>query len=130
MKQLRLKTVTLVAIICMTRPSDLAPYISSSEDLRITPIVVLSLDNIDFYTNGSVSIHFWGIKNDSTRSGFEVNIPPNSNRILDPGQCLNDYMDRTCELRPSETKPLFIFLKPQYKTLKADTIGHVFEEAI
>ena len=62
----------------MTRPSNLAPkgvISSSSEDLRTTPIV-LSLNNIDFCTDGSVSIDFWRIKNDSTRSGFEVNIPP------------------------------------------------------
>ena len=60
-----------------------------------------------------------------SRSTFRL-----SNRILDPVQCLKDYIDRTCEMRPSDTKPLFISLKPPNKALKADTIGYILEEAI
>ena len=118
------------ALICMTRPSDLAPkgVISScAEDIIISPIV---LGNIDFPVDGLQTINFWGIKNDSSRSGFEVNIPPNSNSVLDPVKCVKDYIDRTQEMRPSDTKPLFISLKKPYKTLKSDTIGHILEETI
>ena len=61
-KQLRLKSITLLALVCMTRPSDLAPKgvkSSRSEDSTTTQIV-LSLDNIVFCEDGSMTIHFWG----------------------------------------------------------------------
>ena len=110
LKRLRLKTVTLTALMCMTKLSDLAPkgVISScSEDLN-TSLIVLSLDNIDFCEDCSVTIHFWRIKSDSTWSGFEVNIPPNTNCNLDPVKCLKDYIDRKKDMGPCDTKPLFI----------------------
>ena len=88
---------------------------------------MLSLVNIDECEDGSVTNHFWGIKNDSTRSGFEVNIPPNTNFYLDPLKCLKDYIARTQDMRPCDTKPLFISLIQPYKALKSDTIGHILE---
>ena len=131
-KQLRLKSITLLALVCMNRPSDLAPRgvkSSRSEDSTTTQIV-LSLDNIVFCEDGSMTIHFWGIKNDTTRSGFEVNIPPNVNTVLDPVQCLKDYIHRTDSVRPRDTKPLFLSLNPPYEALKADTAGNILEDAI
>ena len=82
-KQLRMKTVTLLALVCMTRPSDLAPkgVNLNSRDLLVHNIV-LSLNNIQFMADNFLTIFFFGIKNDTSRSGFEVNIPPNEDDIV------------------------------------------------
>ena len=70
-KQLRMKTVTLLALVCMTRPSDLAPkgVNLDTRDLSVHNIV-LSVDNIHFMADNSLTIFFFGIKNDTSRSGF------------------------------------------------------------
>ena len=69
LKNLRMKTVTLIALTCMTRPSDLAPkgIHLYPKDLSIHNII-LSLDNIQFMPDNSLTIHFFGIKNDTSRS--------------------------------------------------------------
>lgn len=52
------------------------------------------------------------------------------NTVLDPVQCLKDYIHRTDSVRPRDTKPLFLSLNPPYKALKADTVGNILEDAI
>ena len=89
-KQLRMKTFTLLALVCMTRPSDLAlkGVNLSSRDISVHNIV-LSLDNIQFMVDNYLTIFFFGIKNDTSRSGFEVNITPNADAfVMDPVSCL------------------------------------------
>ena len=60
----------------MTRPSDLAPKgkIFKKESFAFENIV-FSVNNLRFMEDGSLTIRFFGIKNDSSRSGFEVNFP-------------------------------------------------------
>ena len=90
-----MKTVTLLALVCMTRPSDLAPkgVNLNSRDLSVHNIV-LSLENIQFMADNSLTTFFFGIKDDTSRSGFEVNIPLNADDIvMDPVSCLRTYID-------------------------------------
>ena len=59
--------------------------------------------------DSSLTIYFFGIKNDRSRSGFEVNIPANANVVvMNPLSCLRAYIDRTVAYRPTDTNPLFI----------------------
>ena len=132
LKNLRMKTVTLIALTCMTRPSDLAPkgIHLDPKDLSIHNII-LSLDNIQFMPDNSLTIHFFGIKNDTSRSGFEVNIPANTeDSVMDPVSCLRAYIDRTADHRPMDTKPLFLTLNAPYKALSSDTISKILDEVI
>ena len=66
LKDLRRKTVTLLALVFMARPSDLAPkgVVFNSKTLSVEK-TVLSTSDIQFNEDGSLSVTFWGIKNDS-----------------------------------------------------------------
>ena len=132
LKELRRKTVTLLSLVFMARPSDLAPkgVVFNSSTLSVEK-TVLSTDDIRFNEDGSLSITFWGIKNDSKRQGFEVTVHPNKDDILlDPVQCLKLYIEKTDEFRPKDTSPLFITLKAPYRAISSDTIGNILEESI
>ena len=132
LKDLRRKTVTLLALVFMARPSDLAPkgVVFNSKTLSVEK-TMLSTSDIQFNEDGSLSVTFWGIKNDSKRQGFEVTIHPNKNdNLSDPIKRLRLYIERTQEFRPKETNPLFITLKPPYHAISSDTIGNILEEAI
>ena len=132
LKELRRKTVTLLSLVFMARPSDLAPkgVVFNSSTLSVEK-TVLSTDDIRFNEDGSLSITFWGIKNDSKRQGFEVTVHPNKDDILlDPVRCLKLYIEKTDEFRPKDTSPLFITLKAPYRAISSDTIGNILEESI
>ena len=132
LKQLRMKAITLLALVCMTRPSDLAPkgVLLNTLDLTVNSIV-LSLDNVEFLPDKSLTILFFGIKNDTSRSGFEVNIPQNSNNhYIDPVSCLQCYIHRTQSVRPSDTKPVFLSLKAPFKAISSSTVANILDEVI
>ena len=61
LRRLRMKTLTLVALTCMTRPPDLAPkwVTLNKSDLTVNNIV-LTLDNVEFREDKSLTIHFLG----------------------------------------------------------------------
>ena len=75
-KRLRLKTLTLLSLVFMARPSDFAPkgrvFIVDS----LSPeSMVFNDSQVTFNEDGSMTINFFGIKNDTNRGGFEVRIP-------------------------------------------------------
>ena len=117
-----MKTVILLALVCMMRPSDLSPkgVNLDTRDLSVHNIV-LSMDNIQFMANNSLTISFFGITNDTSCSGFEVNFPPNLDDIIgDPVSCLREYIDRTTAVWPTDTKPLLPTLTPPYKAISSN----------
>lgn len=130
-KDLRMKTVTLLALVLMTRPSDLAPKakIFDTTDMSLKSIA-MTLNDIEFHQDGSLTVKFWGIKNDTNRQGFEVKVPKNKNLTMDPVECLKKYIEKTEPVRPTDTLPLFIALKSPYKAVGSDTIGTILEDAI
>ena len=76
-KQLRLKAITLLALNLMLRPSDIAlksmmynPFSGQLEPQLFTT------RQITFHNNGSESITFHGIQNDTSRYGFDVQLDP------------------------------------------------------
>lgn len=76
-KQLRLKAITLLALNLMLRLSDIAlksmmynPFSGQLEPQLFTT------RQITFHNNGSASITFHGIQNDTSRYGFDVQLDP------------------------------------------------------
>ena len=130
LKELRMKAVTLVALSFMIRPSDIAPRTELFDPVlsKISPYI-LSRKNVNFHTDGSLSLTFFGIKNDSNRSGFEVRIPPSENAKVDPVSTLKCYIERTSQLTSTDG-PVFLSLTKPYIGIKADTVSKIFLNAI
>ena len=78
--RLRQKAVTLLTLTAMCRPSDLAPRVGFMRD------------QIHFNDDGSMTVLFYGIKNDTDRHGFEVRIGRSECALTDPVLCLKDYI--------------------------------------
>lgn len=95
----------------MLRPSDIAPkgkYFSALDNSFSS--IVFSTDQIVFRDDGGMQITFFGIKNDTNRSGFEVDIPKHDNDKLHPVSALKAYVARIECIRPQTTKPVFLSL--------------------
>ena len=131
LKDLRMKTIVLLAFAFMLRPSDIAPksvvYDGSTGDVTS---LVFNTNNIRFEDNGNLTIVFHGIKNDLRRDGFVTTIPSLDNSILDPVRCLKMYIERTDSVRPTDSKPVFISLSKPFKALSASSIGQILQNAI
>jgi len=96
LKVLRMKAITLLALVTMTRPSVLAPK-GKQFNVRSQSFdpVIMSRDDVHFEDDGTMTVKFWSIKNDTNRQGFKVNVPPSNDTKCDPVQCLKTYIDRT-----------------------------------
>ena len=125
-----MKAVTLVALSFMIRPSDIAPRTELFDPVssKISPYI-LSRKNVNFHTDGSLSLTFFGIKNDPNRSGFEVRIPPSENAKVDPVSTLKCYIERTSQLTSADG-PVFLSLTKPYIGIKADTVSKILLNAI
>jgi hypothetical protein len=128
---LRLKCITLLALSVMLRPSDIAP-----KSKKFVPETLSFTDNffdrnqVKFIPDGGVELTFFGIKNDTDRSGFTVNLPAHEQEKLDPGKTLKDYMDRTEQHCPTSGRPLFLTLTNPRKHVESSTVGRILESAI
>ncbi len=129
-KQLRQKTVCLLSLSLMLRPSDIAPKSvwfdpeTCSENKH-----VFSVKQIQFLPDESAKITFFGIKNDTQRTGFEVVLPKHDVPKLDPIRCLKDYIERTASVRPAG-EPVFLALRRPHNAIDASTVSRVLEECI
>ena len=132
-KRLRIKAITLLALSTMLRPSDVAPKGQLFNPVSLTSEqMVFSTDNLTFNDDGSLTILFHGIKNDSDRSGFEVNLPPAGDPMLDPVTTLQCYISATASQRADshdkQSSPVFIGLCRPYKALSSTSIGLILKE--
>ena len=82
---LRLKAVTLLTISTLARCSDLALA------------NILKREQIQFNSDGSLTISLFQIKNDRDRTGFEIRVEKASNIKYGPVKTLNDYIRRTAD---------------------------------
>ena len=130
LERLRLKAITLLALVCMTRPSDLAPHgvVFDPLSLEVTDIA-FSTDQVTFHDDGSMTIVFFGIKNDGDRKGFEVHLPAGSKAKLDPVACLRHYIAITEKDRPA-SQAVFLPLRKPFKALASTTISKILAQAI
>ena len=129
-KDLRLKTITLLALTLMLRPSDIATKaVHFDRKTMQQESWLFTTDNITFLDSGEAKIIFHGIKNDTSRTGFDVILQPVTDRKLDPVATLQDYITRTSDFRPNE-KPVFLALNPPYAAIAAKTVAGIMNEAI
>lgn len=97
--KLRQKAITLFVLAAMCRPSDLAPKVGFYRD------------QIRFNEDDSMTVLFFGIKNDSNRSGFEVRINGTEDERTDPVKCLQTYFRKTEDLVTDKKTTGFHFTK-------------------
>lgn len=116
--QLRQKSVTLLAIACLARPSDFAPDAGFFRD------------QIQFHNDGSATVHFFGIKNDAGRTGFEVRIEGTENAFIDPVKCLKVYFSKTTHLSGSDRVSVFLSMKPPFKGISSQSIAQILNSSI
>ena len=130
-KRLRLKTMALLALTLMLRPSDVAPKATFiTKDLECRQFT-FSADQVSFHDTGHVSITLHGIKNDYDRDGFEIKIPPAREPKLDPATALRVYMERTALQRlTTEDNAVFLTLTKPHHGLSSASVATVLQEAI
>jgi hypothetical protein len=130
-KRLRQKTLALLALVMMLRPSDAAPralvYDSDTDNYKR---LIFSTDNIVFHEDGSATVSLHGIKNDYKRDGFHVRIDHTGGGKLDPVLSLKDYIKRTAHIRPPDAKPLFLTLNRPFQGISSTTVAKVLDEVI
>ena len=128
---LRLKTVVSLALVFMLRPSDIAPRtVKLNKDLGTVEKRIFSTSQVQL-TLDSITITFHGIKNDTSRSGFQVTLPSAESDVLDPVQTLATYIERTTSHRAqAQGSPVFLTLQPEYRTISADTVRNILDTTI
>ena len=90
---------------------------------------LFTTDNVLFLNSRCAKIIFHGIKNDISRSGFEVQMQPTDDPKLNPVHALQVYIDRTEKFRSAE-KPVFLSLVPPYGPISASSVASILNEAI
>lgn len=127
---LRLKSITLLALCAMLRPSDIAPrsvqYVPG-EDCAVNRQLLTS--DICFHEN-FMKITFHGIKNDTQRRGFVVTIHCATDRKLCPVICLKHYINRTASQRESANGAVFLTLQRPYRGISAPTVSNILSKSI
>ena len=119
----------MLALTLMLRPSDIAPHAILFSDNYSSNELQFNCNQLQFEKDGSLTIWLHGVKNDSSRDGFQVNIPPSSNIKVDPICALRVYLNRTKDIRP-KSNPVFIALKSPYNAIKASTVSKDLETVI
>jgi len=125
-KDLRLKAVALLALTLMLRPSDAAPK-GKFHTADGPSDLVFSGDQVEFSENGATFTLF-DIRNDTSRSGFEVCIPRASVEKIDPIATLEAYIARTNSNR-AVAGPVLISLRAPYAANTASSIARILEES-
>ncbi|KAK3776683.1 hypothetical protein RRG08_049691 [Elysia crispata] len=99
---LRQKSITLLALTALCRPSDIAPQ------------AIFRRSQIIQNSDSSLTLRFFGIKNDRKREGFEVRLHKADNKKVDPVECLLTYLNKTARLTDSDG-PVFLTLKQPFR---------------
>lgn len=103
--------MTLLALLFMTRPSDLAPKAKVFDPQnRTSKAEVMTVEDVKLENDGSMTVIFWDIKNETNRQLFEVVLLPATENFMDPAECLKGYILRIRIDRKSSEYPLFMSL--------------------
>lgn len=134
-EQLRMKVITLLALLLMLRPSDIAPLSNEFDGNSMTTTRRLFTTRQIVFHEDMVEITFHGTKNDSDRAGFAVKLPAMDDALLDPVSALKDYLQRTEAQRQSaiDRDAVFLALNPSkghHHALQAGSIGAIMDKAI
>ena len=128
LKFLRIKTISLLAIALMLRPSDIAPNATffekdSHEEKKLT----FTTDMLNFSDN-AVEVTLFGTKNDLERKGFVVSLPIHMDTSICPVLALRCYITRTELLR--RDKAVFIALKAPFGALSSAAVAKDLQSCI
>ena len=85
---------------------------------------------IQFNTDGSLTLTFFGIKNDTCRDGFKVSIPKSTEPKLDPSTTLRAYINRTKSPENLPSDPVFVSLNRPFKAISSTTVSLILNESI
>lgn len=118
LSKLRQKAITLFALAAMTRPSDIAPHIGFKRK------------QLKFTQEGNLIVQFFGVKNDSQKTGFEIIIKGASDDLIDPVRCLHEYLDRTQRFVCDDNGPVFISLRRPHNQLSAPAVSDILNSVI
>ena len=121
---LRLKSVVLLSLSMMLRPSDIAPH-SKHADLEgkwLQNHVKRSW--LSFSKVGYLEMYMFGIKNDYDRKGFCVAIPEASDGVLCPVCTLKEYLKCTQHL-VAQDGAVFLSLQKPYKPLSVQAVAAI-----
>lgn len=120
-KQLRLKSINLLALTLMLQPSDIALGVWCT---------VPCLDTV-YNTPNYVSQQCLRQYPPSQyeESGFEVHLPWDDNALFDPVSALHTYITHMEAHRPSPQAPVFNTLQPTFSALQINTITNIMEKA-
>lgn len=120
-KFLRIKTISLLAISLMLRPSDIAPNATFFEgDSLEEQKIVFSTDMVVF-KESIMEVTLFGTKNDLDRKGFVVTLPAHSDVTVCPIASLKCYIERTSHLRRGNA--VFLSLKAPYGPLSSASVA-------
>ena len=126
---LRLKSLSLLSLAAMMRPSDLAPKsVTSVEDTLQFIQNELKRSAIELRENDMI-LYLFGIKNDYSRDGFQIILPRASDPLICPVDSLQCYIHRT----QSRVKPdgaVFVGLSRPFSALSAGGIASILTKAI
>ena len=129
LKLLRLKCISLLALVLMLRPSDIAPNAVAVDEDGVVDNFVFSRNQVVFNDIGSMSITIHGNKNDTKRHGFVVDVQPAAEENVCPVRALKVYIQRTSALVDSDG-PVFISLRKPYGALSSSAIRTILNESI
>lgn len=122
LQRLRQKCITLLCLTAMCRPSDIAPKIGF---LR---------KQIEFNSDNSVTIRFFGIKNDQHRKGFEIKLTPANETCVDPVACLKCYIQRSSQYdidsRHDLDTPVFRSLTHPMEAISPTTVANILNDTL
>jgi hypothetical protein len=128
--ELRIKTLALLALTVMLRPSDVAPRAETIDlDTGIASRFIMTPSQVKFEKDGSLTLWLHGIKNDMARDGFQINIPPASEDKIDPVTALKAYIQRTTSMR-TKSNALFLTLRQPFKGISSATVAKDLDLAI
>ena len=128
-ERLRLKSITLMALALMLRPSDIAPRAVTIQDGHVIN-VEFTTDRITFLDNGSAEIYLFSIKNDYERDGSRVYLMPCSIEKLCPVKALRCLVQRGGKVNPNPVRPVFTPLNYPFSSLSAATITSMLNASI
>ena len=128
-KELRMKSISLLALVMMLRPSDLAPNAIYCDENGHFCKFQFTENQLLFKEDGVMVVAIHGNKNDHDRSGFTVEVAPASDVRLCPVEAVRCYLRRTRSCRTPDG-PVFISLRQPYGGLSAEAIRQVLNESI
>ena len=124
--QLRQKAVTLLALVCMARPSDVPPpgQIFDPQSGCSTAIVSFMVDMVNYHDDGDLTRTFFATKNEANRSGFEIRTPTCNHHpcgpCIMPSGVYNSHRKRPPTPRPC----VLVFFHAKKSTHGSERSGH------